>query len=531
MKKLFQLGPVFRLSIGIVCLMISLVLVFDSFFDLLPSDHKQQTAGRRYISRIIGDQASVFLAANNVKGLQYIVDQFALSSAEIVSIGIRRIDNILIASTPEHPLRWGHSTTGIVTSTHVIVPLFMDKTHWGEVQIIFTDLDAHTLRQWLLRPDVTFILLFSTLGFIGVYFYLRRALHYLNPSQAVPQRVRTAFDTLTEAVLIINAKNEIMLANAIFHQMNAGYPGNIEGKSIMTLDWLVTGLAQDTEPDDYPWTFALRSNQTVQGKNLKVVLPDGLPHEFMMNCSPINDGTGIARGCLVTFDDITELSQANALLTSTLRDLELSRDKIQEQNEALQKYAHFDHLTGCLNRRAFFDRAEPLYETAIAGKGELVCIMTDIDHFKSFNDRYGHPVGDSVIQQVSRALSRSLRSGDLLCRYGGEEFCILLADTDTETALEIAERIRSRIEKECGAGVRSVEGLNITSSFGMAALRSDNTPTSLAQLIEQADQGLYCAKKSGRNRVADMNGTIFSGADPLPQFPANAQAQAPDNAH
>jgi diguanylate cyclase (GGDEF)-like protein len=125
--------------------------------------------------------------------------------------------------------------------------------------------------------------------------------------------------------------------------------------------------------------------------------------------------------------------------------------------------------------------------------------MADIDLFKSVNDTYGHPVGDQVIKLVAKFLQSSLRPTDLLCRYGGEEFCILLPNLDWEGALQIAGRIRSSIEANCGRGVRDVKDLRVTSSFGIGSIGPG--VDTLAELINQADQGLYGAKRTGRNRV------------------------------
>jgi len=125
--------------------------------------------------------------------------------------------------------------------------------------------------------------------------------------------------------------------------------------------------------------------------------------------------------------------------------------------------------------------------------------VTDIDYFKAFNDRHGHGVGDQVLQSVSRRLASALREVDLLCRYGGEEFCIILPDVSSEQACAIAERLRADIQRKAGASVRSKSGLEVTSSFGVATLGPDTGDP--AQMIDLADQALYAAKKAGRNCV------------------------------
>ena len=384
------------------------------------------------------------------------------------------------------------------------MPIYVDKGRWGDIELEFKTSSSSSLWAWFTSPGVILLVLFSTIGFVAFYLYLRRALQYLDPSQAVPERVRKAFDTLTESVLILDVKGRIMLANASFQQLHPLAIGQLDGKPITQLKWLIDSMPEEADSFGYPWDMVVRSNQMVKSKHIKIDLPDGKSRDVMMNCSAINDGIGIARGCLVSFNDITELSQANALLEHTLQELQSSQDKIKQQNEELKKLAHFDPLTGCLNRRAFFGQAEVLFQEALSGGKGAVCIMTDIDHFKSFNDRYGHAVGDLVIQQVAKTLGRCIRSHDLLCRYGGEEFCIFLVEVNVEAALEIGERMRHAMEMECGPGIRTVEGLRITSSFGVASIKSG--VKTLAEMIDLADQGLYKAKKAGRNQVMAMYG-------------------------
>lgn len=513
-KKFFQVGPVLRMSIGVVSLATALILVSDAFLHILPNERKQQAEIRRQVSTVIGSQLNTLIAQGDIPSLQDSLSQLVKATPEALSIGIRQGDT-LVAASPKHDEYWSSTWTGVSTLTHIVVPLYTGKTRWGGIEVRFAEADSDTLWGWLTQPSVMIIMLLSTVGLAGVYMYLKRALHYLDPSHVVPQRVRKAFDTLTEGVLILDKSGRIMLANGVFHQMNAGNPDErVEGESVTDMKWLIKGLSKDAVPVRYPWDVVLHSNQTIQGKEVKVVLPDGSSHELMMNCSAINDSTGAVRGCLVTFDDVTQLSEANAMLHKTLYDLQISRDKIQQQNEELQKIAHFDPLTGCLNRRAFFSRGEPLYQKAVENGSDFICIIGDIDFFKSFNDRYGHAVGDLVIQQVSAALGRSLRETDLLCRYGGEEFCIVLPDVSENTGKEVADRIRSRIEKECGPGVRTIKGLRVTASFGFASLKNIKDCQSLSSLIELADEALYSAKKGGRNRVTTTTGEVISSGEP-----------------
>ena len=132
--------------------------------------------------------------------------------------------------------------------------------------------------------------------------------------------------------------------------------------------------------------------------------------------------------------------------------------------------------------------------------------MTDIDHFKSFNDQHGHAIGDKVLVAFAKTLLVDLRNEDLLCRYGGEEFCILLPDATPEIAIEIAERLRSDVESRAGSSIRGSLELKITASFGVAILNKD--VETFKGMLDKADQALYMAKRSGRNCVKVWEQTI-----------------------
>jgi diguanylate cyclase (GGDEF)-like protein len=173
--------------------------------------------------------------------------------------------------------------------------------------------------------------------------------------------------------------------------------------------------------------------------------------------------------------------------------------QIQVQNKKLHRLANFDHLTGLLNRRAFFDKGDRCFAEYQESGKPLACVMCDIDKFKRINDNHGHSSGDEAIRAVTDFLKDMVRSSDLVGRYGGEEFCLVLPGATQEVAERISERIRSRIEVEAGKNVTSVPGLTITSSFGVALLAP--ATKSLADLIDQADQALYYSKENGRNRV------------------------------
>ena len=163
-----------------------------------------------------------------------------------------------------------------------------------------------------------------------------------------------------------------------------------------------------------------------------------------------------------------------------------------EANRALAQAAITDGLTGLKNHRAFQEALHSVAQMAERLQQPLALIMLDIDHFKQFNDRFGHPAGDELLRQVAQVLRESARAYDVAARYGGEEFALLLPNTALEQAVQVAERLRLQI--------RAIEDPHapVSASFGIATYRYGTPP---ATLVYEADAALYRAKRAGRNRV------------------------------
>jgi len=166
--------------------------------------------------------------------------------------------------------------------------------------------------------------------------------------------------------------------------------------------------------------------------------------------------------------------------------------------QEVQSLAFTDPLTGLQNRRSLFELGRVEFSRARRMNRAFCCMMLDLDHFKQINDTYGHPTGDQVLQEFAIRCKDSTRAVDLIGRYGGEEIIILLPETDRETALHVAERLRSSMEAS-PIKVSSAE-VELTVSIGVAA--KDENTTELETLIARADQAMYIAKHKGRNRVA-----------------------------
>ena len=280
-------------------------------------------------------------------------------------------------------------------------------------------------------------------GFLSYLLFMKRTLRHLDPSSVIPGRVKTALDVLAEGVVLVDGNERIVLANDAFVEKTEQETRLLMGKKLSSLGWREPG--DDEVAEDFPWDRAMIVGEAHTGTSLCLPSDSGVTRSFVVNAAPIRDEDGKARGVMVTFDDTTELEAKNVKLRRTLDELRESRDEVERQNDQLQFLASRDPLTGLLNRRSFFERYERDFEIARHSGKALSIIMTDIDHFKNINDTHGHAVGDQVIQMVSENLTTTLRDSDIVCRYGGEEFVVVLPGIDLEQASQAAERIRANL--------------------------------------------------------------------------------------
>jgi diguanylate cyclase (GGDEF)-like protein/PAS domain S-box-containing protein len=505
---MIRFGPVVRIAVGLVSLTMFLLLIADLVFHVFRDDVDLARQVRKRTSENLAVQLTSLIQKNEIELLQRTIDEVTRRANDVDSLGVRKNDGEVVAQSADHPKRWKAPSGDQSTLTHVKVPVYAGQDQWGQIEISYRPAVPQTLLGWVQHPTVLGMLLMSLGGFILYYWFMRRVLEHLDPTKAIPDRVRKALDTLQEGVMVLDVKGRIVLANRAFRDLSGDDDRKLLARDASDVHWLRAGLGEDREHD--PWTRAMTDGAPVSGDLIEIPQHEGMTRKATVSAAPIMDGQGNLRGCLVSFNDVTALDRANSELRSAMDELEKSRTQLEAANEELQKLASIDPLTGVLNRRAFFARAEELFLKAVEGGDAMCVLLTDIDKFKSFNDTHGHATGDLVLQLVARTLKAALRPNDILCRYGGEEFCILLPETRAAQAKVIAERIRFRVEAQCGPGVRTIPGLKVTASFGIAALEFG--AGTLQELIERADQALYKAKELGRNRVV-RHDEIFAAAE------------------
>jgi diguanylate cyclase (GGDEF)-like protein len=493
-----RLGPVSRISLGLVSLASCLLLVADLILGVLPDEASVARQIRKKSTESLAVQLTALAQNEDFTTLRRTLHAVVTRDPDVVSIGVRRADGQIAAETPHHDRDWKAPLNNKSTLTQVLVPIHSSTGVWGQVEVAYQPIMPQTLMGWLKYPSVLLTGIMMSLGFLLFYLYLKRILQHLDPNAAIPDRVRTAFDALSEGVLVIDKQSQIVLANAGFRSLHPDAARELTGKKIAELDWLVNAIGNHQAA--WPWERAMASKASVTGESVKIEREGEDALKVIVNCAPIQDEREGVRGCLITFDDLTLVEHMNEQLLDMVGQLEVANKKIEGHNVELKHLADHDQLTSALTRRAFLERSQQLFLVAASQRVDVTCVMVDIDHFKSINDRYGHLVGDQVIHRVALILRNAVPKGDLVCRYGGEEFCLLVSGIKTAQAYEFCDRIRASIETTVGASVIPGEVVRITASFGLASLELG--ATTLAEMIKQADQALYLAKSTGRNRVA-----------------------------
>ncbi len=487
--RFFTISPVVRISFGLVFLTIA-ILSLGKFAGLLPDKSELTLDSRKKFCESIAVQFSIVLTqTDSASTLQSAVEALVNRSDDILSVAVRKNDDTLIAVAGSHDQFWNDLTDNISTAEQVLVPLYYNAEEWGKVEIRFASIWANNIVDFFQHSIFGLILFVGIIGFLSYLFFMKRTLQELDPASVVPERVKKAFNTLVEGVLILDLQERIVLVNNAFSERIGRSTEELMGKKISQLTWTLHAQQEEEygknkgkskekekEKEKFPWTEALETSKDIKGKRLILDSYEKGMIALLINVALIPDGKGENRGVLATFDDVTEL---------------------EKRNEELNFLATRDPMTGCLNRRSFSEQFTKLFDEAKREDLDLSCIMVDIDFFKKVNDNFGHSIGDEVIKMVAKVYQEFVRKSDLVARYGGEEFCIVLPGATAEEAYDMAELVRFSVQAD--SKDQFIDGPHVSASFGVSSIKSG--AENYEVLINEADEALYFSKENGRNRV------------------------------
>ena len=495
-----KISPSVRVSFGLVMFTLSVILIAD-LFGIVPKKDAMTLDFRKKVCESLAVQLSVAASHSEFEFVKTTLEVFVERNEDVVAASMRKVDGTAIAEFGDF-VESGENDFDVVKSKStddiVVVPVFAGAEQWGSVNVEFKSI--YGVGQFsFLTDSILGILLFVAFGsFAGYLFILRKTLKVLDPKSVVPDRVRTAFNTLSEGVMIIDDKEQIIMANNAFAEKINKNADDLLGVNASSFKWRHINRELREADSKMPWVDAIKEGVNKIGVALRLSTRGSGVRSLSANCAPIHDDNGKTRGALITFDDVTDMQETNVLLENAVSTLQQNESEIKRKNVELEVLAARDPLTGCYNRRAFFDLFETAYDESEKTENPLACIMLDIDHFKSINDRFGHTIGDEAIRLISDVLNNHCEHKDAIVgRYGGEEFCVVLPDADINKAADVAERLRQVIQLTSEGFC--ADNVTITASFGVSCKSA--AVSDCSQILEQADEALYIAKESGRNKV------------------------------
>jgi diguanylate cyclase (GGDEF)-like protein len=471
------------LHIGACLVLLSLCVLFVG--DLLGFRDDGQASvseARKTIAESTAMHLSTLANIEDEGAIDFAVSALVTRNVDIQAASLILTGGAVLARYGDESLL--QSFAPITTLSHLSVPILNDKHHWGELRLVFAPMRN-------LPREILGLVFFAFGSLIAFTFLLNKAFIQLDPNRAVPSRVDTAFNLFASGVVILDDQLRVIMANQAACDMGSCSRETLLGSSLEGWNW-------QTEKDwQNPWATTFHTGQLVSDQPLRLKRPDGGTRLIMASCALVGNESEGARGVIVTLDDVSSIERKNSELAATLQELRSSQKLISAKNKELQRLATTDALTGISNRRVLMETLELEFARAQKNNLSLSCIMTDIDHFKSVNDTYGHGVGDDVIRAVSDTMAAACGENETLGRYGGEEFVVILPGLDAPAAAELAERVRAAIVSLALGDRLAVPKLS--SSFGVADMSSGASNGDL--LVDLADQALYQAKQGGRNRV------------------------------
>ncbi|MBT8149212.1 MAG: PAS domain-containing protein, partial [Gammaproteobacteria bacterium] len=327
----------FRIAMGQASILVSILLV-AAFAGLVPDRTGAILEGRAAMAEAIAANSSVFITRSDLRrieaNLQLIVDR----NKELLSAGIRNAQGRLLADVGQHEMQWQPIDPGVSTHSQLQVPIMEREKAWGTVELLFTPASPQGSYAFFRQPLTILIMTIAALAFGCFYLYLGIMLKHLDPSQAIPDRVRSALDTIAEGLLVLDAKQNIVLANAAFETLVGSSAEKLLGLKIADFPWVLDD--NDAPVDgDWPWQQAMQDAESRLGVLIKMSDPEepGKSRTFMVNCSPVLADGGSAKGVLVSFDDITELEEKEVQLRQSMQ---LAEDANRAKSDFLANMSH-----------------------------------------------------------------------------------------------------------------------------------------------------------------------------------------------
>ena len=310
---MIKLNTKARIALGQIGLLAS-VLLTASFLGLIPDQRASIREGRSSLAEALAANSSALVTQKDLRRLEANLQLVVERNEDLLSAGLRTIEGRLITKVGPHQALWQRTNSELSTDSQVKVPIWAGSAPWGQVELRFQALSAEGWLGLLEDPLIKLLGFIGLCGFTAFYFYLGKMLKHLDPSQAIPGRVRAALDTMAEGLVVLDNKEQIVLANRAFGNLLQMTPDTLLGIRLSELPWQGAD-GNEMAAETRPWRRAMQRGQAEINQRVRLKLPDDTHLTFMINCSPVlGSERGGHAGVLVSFDDVTMLEAQEAQL-------------------------------------------------------------------------------------------------------------------------------------------------------------------------------------------------------------------------
>jgi PAS domain S-box-containing protein len=324
-----------RVSLGQSSIIISLVLL-AGFLGLIPDRYGAIREGRASLAETIAIYSSTLVSQADPERLMQDFEVIIERNSDLVSIGLLKENGQYHTVSELHEERWKPMGGEYSRESQIRVPIWQGEEKWGQLEMTFTSKNAGLVWEIFNDPMVRLIFFMGLLSFMIFYIYLGKVLRHLDPSRAIPGRVRAALDTMAEGLLIIDRKGHIVLANKAFSDLLNMSPSQLIGMRTSEFPWLDVN-SKSIKPEEHPWVRALREGGVQKDDIVKMQMPGESSRTFKVNCSPVLGEGNRYAGVLISFDDVTQLEQKEI-------ELRESKEKAEEANQAKSAFlANMSH--------------------------------------------------------------------------------------------------------------------------------------------------------------------------------------------
>ncbi len=315
------LSAKFHIAMGQAFIVVSLLLS-ALYLELIPDQTAEIRNSRASLAEAIAVNSSALISQKDLHRLKGNLEMIVTRNDDIQSAAIRYKTGKLIVSINNHEQLWQKLEDEYSTDSQLLVPLWAGKKKWGVIELKYRELSEKGWRGVFFSNKFQLIAFVAISSFISFYFYLSKMLRQLDPSRAVPGRVRSALDTLTEGLIVVDPNEYIVLANEAFANVVGKTPDELVGQNASTLNWSKNDK-ENEQTISFPWLDAIKQNIDIRNRMIYLMDVQGIKRTFIVNCSLVISDGNKSNGVLISFQDVTELEK---------KEIELRKSKNQAES-------------------------------------------------------------------------------------------------------------------------------------------------------------------------------------------------------